>query len=395
VQSQAAFLTVNGAGGPAIASQPQSFTTVAGGTVVFSVGASTGPASNAMSVRVAVSPGSLTYQWYFDGSELADGRGVNGSGSATLMVGGGAAKSGSYVCVVSNAMGSVASREASLVVSQTTNPGRLVNLSARADIGTGSNILIAGFTSGGAGTLGREPVLVRGIGPALSGFGVSGALADPELTLFQGSSAMTANAGWNGDTRIAQTDAAVGAFVLSDPSSTDSAILESGLVKGTYTAQVSGKSGDSGVGLVEVYDATASGAYRPTSPRLINLSARALVGSGSHAVIAGFVIGGSTAKTVLIRASGPALAALGLAGTLADPKLDLFAGSVVIASNSGWAGNPQVASASAASGAFAWTDPMSADSAILVTLEPGAYTAEVSGLSGGSGVALVEIYDLP
>jgi hypothetical protein len=98
---------------------------------------------------------------------------------------------------------------------------------------------------------------------------------------------------------------------------------------------------------------------------------------------------------VLIRASGPALAALGLAGTLADPKLDLFAGSVVIASNSGWAGNPQVASASAASGAFAWTDPMSADSAILVTLEPGAYTAEVSGLSGGSGVALVEIYDLP
>ena len=186
-----------------------------------------------------------------------------------------------------------------------------------------------------------------------------------------------------------------GRLCPSDPSSADSAILESGLGKGTYTAQVSGKAGDSGVGLVEVYDATASGAYRPKSPRLVNLSARAFVGAGSHAVIAGFVIGGSTAKTVLIRASGPALAALGLTGTLTDPKVDLFAGSTVIASNSGWGGSPQIAAASAASGAFAWTSLTSADSAILVTLEPGAYTAEVTGSSGDAGLALVEIYDVP
>lgn len=205
---------------------------------------------------------------------------------------------------------------------------------------------------------------------------------------------MTENAGWGGGTRIAQTGASLGAFVLPNASSADSAILDSALGRGTYTGQVSGKSGDSGVGLVEVYDATAPGAYRPNSPRLINLSARAVVGTGSHTAIAGFVIGGSTAKTVLIRASGPALAALGSSGTLSDPKLDLFSGSTVIASNAGWGGSSQIASASAACGAFVWSSPASADSALLVTLEPGAYTAEVSGLIGDGELALVEIYDV-
>ena len=283
---------------------------------------------------------------------------------------------------------------AALVVSQASDPGRLINLSVRANVGTGANILIAGFVSGGSGTSGTQQVLIRGIGPALAAFGVSDALADPQLTLFQGAAAISSDAGWAGNTRIAQANAAVGAFVLSDPNSADSAIFESNLAKNSYTAQVEGKSGDSGVGLVEVYDDTAPGAYRTSSPRLINLSARALVGSGANSIIAGFVIGGSTSKTVLIRASGPALAALGLAGTLANPTLQLYAGDTMIAANAGWAGDPQIASAAASAGAFSWANPSSADSALLVTLEPGAYTAEIAGAHGNTGLALVEIYDV-
>jgi hypothetical protein len=283
---------------------------------------------------------------------------------------------------------------AALVASQTSDPGRLINLSVRANVGTGANILIAGFVSGGSGTSGTQPVLIRGIGPALTAFGVSDALADPELTLFQGAAAISSDAGWAGNTRVAQANAAVGAFVLNNPDSLDSAIFESNLAKGSYTAQVEGKSGDSGVGLVEVYDDTAPGDYRASSPRLVNLSARALVGPGADTIIAGFVIGGSTAKTVLIRVSGPALAALGLAGTLPDPKLQLFAGDTMVASNTGWAGDPQIAATAASTGAFAWGDPLSADSALLVSLEPGAYTAEISGASGDTGLALVEIYDV-
>jgi hypothetical protein len=284
---------------------------------------------------------------------------------------------------------------AALILSQAPDPGRLINLSVRANVGTGANILIAGFVSGGSGTYGTQPVLIRGIGPALEAFGVSTALADPELTLFQGATPMSSDAGWAGNTRIAQANAEVGAFVLSNPESADSAIFESNLPKDSYTAEVAGKTGDSGVGLVEVYDDTAPGAYRTTSPRLINLSARAKVGADADSIIAGFVIGGSTAKTVLVRVSGPALASLGLAGALPDPKLQLFAGNTMIAANSGWAGDARIASVAAATGAFAWANPQSADAALLITLEPGAYTAEISGASGDSGLALVEIYDVP
>jgi hypothetical protein len=393
--SKPAFLTVTAAsGGPTIGSQPQSVTANSGGTVVLSVGASNGPAPDAFTVRLQVAASTLGYQWYFNGAALADGGGVSGSMSATLVLAGGKARSGSYVCLVANSAGSVLSQQAMLSVSQTTDPGRLINLSTRAGVGTGANILIAGFVSGGSGTSGTQPVLVRGIGPALTGFGVTGALADPKLTLFQGGAAMGSNTGWGGNAQVASTGASVGAFVLADPKSADSALLLPNLAADAYTAQVAGKSGDSGVGLVEVYDATASGAYTPSSARLVNLSARALVGTGSNSVIAGFVIGGSTAKTVLLRAAGPALAALGLGGTLRDPKLQLYSGTTVVSSNTGWGGDPQIASAAASAGAFSWGSAATADSAILITLQPGAYTAQVSGASGDTGLGLVEIYDV-
>ena len=155
---------------------------------------------------------------------------------------------------------------------------------------------------------------------------------------------------------------------------------------------------DGGVALAEVYDATPAGSFSSTSPHLINVSARVEVGTGGNILIAGFVVGGSTAKTVLIRASGPALIPFNVGGTLHDPKLELFStapASALLASNSGWGASPQIAAVAASVGAFSWGNSATMDSAILVTLPPGPYTANVSGASGDSGVALVEIYDVP
>jgi hypothetical protein len=116
-------------------------------------------------------------------------------------------------------------------------------------------------------------------------------------------------------------------------------------------------------------------------------------------VFAGFVIAGPTAKTVLIRASGPTLGmAFSVPGTLSDPALTLnnvtTATTVVVASNTAWDGDPQIATTASQVGAFPW-GPSSLDSAILITLPPGNYTAGVAGASGDTGVSLVEVYEVP
>jgi hypothetical protein len=114
---------------------------------------------------------------------------------------------------------------------------------------------------------------------------------------------------------------------------------------------------------------------------------------------AGFVIGGTTAKTVLIRATGPALALFGVEGTMPDPQLALHTSvnnqDTVLASNTGWGGDPQIAAVSASVGAFPLTNPASADSVVLTTLAPGSYTAVASSVSGAAGVALIEVYEVP
>jgi kumamolisin len=355
--------------------QPSSQTIANGSTAVFNVSASGTPAP--------------TLQWFLNGAAIA------GATSSTLvMTGATAANAGSYTCVATNSITSVTSLPATLNLVTTSDPGRLINLSCRAQVGTGGDILISGFVVGGQGTSGSEPLLIRASGPALVPFDVSGTLPDPQLQVFSGNSQLAINNGWLGSSQIASTVAAVGAFAWSNASSHDSALVEN-LQGGPYTAQISGQSGDTGVALAEVYDATPAGTYTPSSPRLINLSARLQVGSGANILIAGFVVGGSTAKTVLVRASGPALIPFGVSGTLPDPELELFSGSSELTNNRGWGGNTQISSVAGAVGAFAWTNPLSNDSAILVTLPPGAYTAQVSGAGGDTGVALVELYEVP
>ena len=197
-----------------------------------------------------------------------------------------------------------------------------------------------------------------------------------------------------GSSAITNEDSAVGAFALTNTSSHDAALVET-LQSGAYTAQVSGQSGDTGVALVEVYDATPAGTFTQTSPHLVNISTRVQVGTGGNILIAGFVIGGSTSETLLIRASGPALVPFGVTGTLPDPQLQLYSGSTLLGTSNGWFGNLAISNAASEVGAFSWSNPSSHDSAILVTLPPGAYTAQVSGASGDTGVALIEVYEVP
>jgi len=126
---------------------------------------------------------------------------------------------------------------------------------------------------------------------------------------------------------------------------------------------------------------------------LRNLSTRGQVGTGGNILIAGFVVGGTTPKQVLVRAIGPSLANFGIAGALADSQVELFKGTTRVALNDNWAGNAAIAAASASVGAF----PLAAnslDAVILTQLDPGAYTAQVSGTGGRTGVALVELYDV-
>ncbi|HEY3757318.1 MAG TPA: FG-GAP-like repeat-containing protein [Opitutaceae bacterium] len=361
---------------PSFTGQPVSQTMAAGATVVFSAAATGNPAP--------------AYQWNLNANP------ISGATSSTLVVAdAGSANAGAYTCVATNSQGSATSAAAQLTLSSSQDVGRLINLSCRAAVGTGSNVLIAGFVGGGEGTTGTMPVLIRGTGPALAAYGVAGILPDPLLSIYQGSNVIDSNAGWGGSAQITAIAAAVGAFALPDSSSNDSAVYIHDLAAGSYTALIAGASGDTGVALAEVYDATPAGTYTPTMSRLINIAARASAGSGSNVLIAGFVIGGSTSKTVLIRGAGPALIPFGVAGTLSDPKLTLYSGQQILASNQGWAGDPSIAAAAASVDAFSWSNAQSLDSALLITLPPGDYTAIVSGASGDTGVALAEIYDVP
>ena len=386
LSSSAAALSLNaaGSGNPLhFVSQPISQSCASGSTVVFSAltaGSDGGPPT--------------TYQWFLNGVAIP------GTNYPELVIrGAGSSNTGAYSCAAMNSSGAVLSGQATLNVLGGASPSRLSNISCRAQVGAGAGELIVGLVVGGQGTFGAEPVLIRASGPALAPFGVTGFLPDPKLTLVGPAGVIASNSGWGGNAVVASLAASVAAFPWASATSDDSALVEA-LTGGPYTAQIAGSSGDSGISLAEVYDATASGTVMTTTPRLINISARAQVGSGGNVLIAGFVIGGTTSKAVLIRASGPALSAFGVGGFLADPELQLYSGnnngtSSLVASDTGWGGDPQVASAAASVGAFSWGAFGTPDSAILVSLPPGSYTAEVSGASGDQGVALIEVYEVP
>ncbi|MBL9188427.1 MAG: PQQ-dependent sugar dehydrogenase [Opitutaceae bacterium] len=271
---------------------------------------------------------------------------------------------------------------------------RLINLAARAQVGAGADALFPGFVIGPGPD---KTVLVRAVGPAMAGapFNVPGTLADPVLTLLgPDSSTRVAASNDNWAAANAAVFATVGAFALP-PGSRDAAIVAR-LAPGAYTAQVAGTAGGTGVALVEVYDVDPAA---PGAARLINTAVRAQVGTGAGILIPGLVVGPGAAKQVLIRAVGPALGAppFSVPGVLAQPVLTLFSGAQAVATNTAWnsaVNATAIRETARAVGAFALPEG-GRDSAILATLPPGPYTIQVAGTAGTTGVALVEIYEVP
>jgi hypothetical protein len=338
----------------------------------------------------------VTYQWHKNGTPIP------GATAAAYTVATAApADAGSYTVTLTSGAATLTS-PAAVITIEPPLAGRLMNLSVRTTAGTGAQTLIVGFAING---LVDKPILVRAIGPSLAQFGVTGALADPQLQLFAGSTPLTTNDNWATPAAggvsasvAAAAFASAGAFPL-DQNSKDAAIIRAmSPTGGPYSAQVTAATGAGGLALAELYDTDTTPLGVPTLlaiPRLVNVSARAQVGTGAGILIAGFSINGNQPKQILIRAIGPALAPFGVTGALANPKLELYRGSALVQDNNGWAGNADLAAAFTKVGAFALANPASRDSALLVTLEPGNYTAQVSGVNATTGVALVEIYEVP
>ena len=329
--------------------------------------------------------GAAAHEWRRDGVPIP-----GATGPVLALENVTAAQAGRYTVTLANATGT-ATAAATLAV-QAGAESRLVNVATRALAGLGGEALIPGFVIAG----GPKTVLIRAAGPALMGFGVADALADPRLELFDGTRTIGANDDWSAAanaTEIAAAGARTGAFPLA-AGARDAALLIT-LAPGAYTVRAGGAGQTTGVALVEIYDADAQDAAGRGS--FVNLATRGLAGAGANVMIPGYVITGTAAKTLLIRAAGPALAGFGVAGALPDPAIALFAGEEMLLANDNWGDAPNAAllrAATARVGAFALAEG-SKDAALLVTLPPGAYTVSASGAGGSAGVALVEIYEVP
>jgi photosystem II stability/assembly factor-like uncharacterized protein len=257
--------------------------------------------------------------------------------------------------------------------------GHLSGISTRALVLTGDEVMIGGFIiEGDPANVQNKTVVVRARGPSLAPGGITNPLANPTLTLVRNGSVVEINDDWGqaGNAAAIQSSG----FAPSDPA--ESAILMS-LPPAAYTAIVSGVGGGTGVGLVEVYELD-----KPAVP-MVGISTRGKVLTGDDVMIAGFVISGDGPQTVIVRARGPSLAAGGISGALADPFLQIVSGSTVIAENDDWMQHPNALDLQ--SRGFAPTDDKEA--AILVTLNPGLYTAIMKGVGGETGVGIVEVFE--
>jgi len=254
--------------------------------------------------------------------------------------------------------------------------GKATNISTRGIVGTGENVLIAGFTISGKQS---KKVIVRALGPTLSTLGVSGALADPTIAIVNSSNVVVAsNDNWR-DTQ--ETEIAASGY--APPNDLESAIIAT-LAPGSYTAVVTGKNGGTGIGLVDLYQLDA------TTSIFSNLSTRGLVGTGQNVLIGGLIIGNGEPPVIVLRAIGPTLSSFGIAHPLQDPTLELRdANGALIAFDNDWNDNTPTGIK-----ATLLKPNDSHESAIITSLAAGNYTAIVRGKNGTTGVALVEAYRL-
>lgn len=367
VASNAATLTVNVAP-PAIATQPVARTVDGGSSVTFAS---------------AASGSGLTYQWLFNNSAISGATDASYTIPSVT-----SADEGAYSVRITNAGGTITSNPATLTVIPPI--AYLNNLSVRARAGSGSETLIVGVTIGGSPVSTAKSVLIRGIGPTLSTFGVTGVLADPVISILSGTTTITSNDDWDATSGIAATSTAVGAFALP-VGSRDSALFGTGLGSGGYTVQLTGKAGATGNALVELYDTALAPSITATTTRFTNLSARTVGGTGADTLIVGFNVAGTSTRRLLLRAVGPGLAGFGVVGTMSDPKLELYSGQTKIGENDNWDSTATLAAQDSV-GAFRLTAG-SRDAVLVSNLSPGAYTVQVTG--GTTGVVLVEAYEVP
>jgi len=262
-----------------------------------------------------------------------------------------------------------------LFSSLTFAESRLENLSARGFVGIDDEVLIGGFVITGST---QKTIVLRARGPALSDAGVSGALSNPTITLFSGQNPIDTNDDWQDHPNQDQIP-----NNLKPANPLESVILIS-LDPGAYTVIVSGVNGEEGIGLIEIFEVGNNG-----DTRLLNLSARSQISSGDNILISGLIITGIENQRVLIRAKGPSLIDDGVTGALTNPRLTLLSGLNVVDNNDDWQGH------------FRMNDiPPSLkpsndlDSAILIELAPGPYTAIVEGNDATGGIGIVEVFDL-
>lgn len=375
------FTVTVGAFMPVFAAQPTSQTVATGSTAVFNANATY----------------ATSYRWLRNGVEIP-----GATSSAFVINNASAANAGTYTSVATNAVGSVTSAAAVLTVADVApvNVGRLINLSILTDAGAGAKALTVGAVIGPLSSPNTLPLVVRAVGPTLASapFNVPGVLADPQMAFnISGiTTPVATNDNWGGGAELAAAFTSVGAFALP-AGSLDAAILRPapGVTVGGYTVQVTGKGTAVGQVLAEIYDAIGT-ARTADSPRLINVSVLKTLDPGAT-LTAGFVLSGVSARTVLVRAIGPGLnvAPFNIGDAMTDPRLTLFNGAgEKVLENDNWGGATHLRAAGTAVGAFGVANSASGDAMLLVTLAPGNYTTQVTGVNGVGGTVIVEVYEV-
>ncbi|PZR72456.1 MAG: hypothetical protein DLM73_13150 [Chthoniobacterales bacterium] len=368
----------------AASSVDQSFTVARAATTV-SVSSNRNPSKFAESVTFTAGIGSNaagtrtgTVQFKDGGANLGSPQTVNAGATASFSTS--SLSLGTHTITASySGDATFAPAVSALTGGQVVNAlaGQALNMSARARIGTGEEVLIGGFIVRGDVA---KKVLIRGIGPSLSQPGV---LANPVLELHRPDGSVFTNDDWK-DTQPAEIQA-TGAAPISD---FESAIVDT-LAPGSYTVVMKGKGGTSGVGLVELYDLDEL-----AEAQLANVSGRSLVQTGDNIMIGGFILGPNRdPATVVIRALGPSLTRSGVSNVLANPTLDLRDGNGTrILYDDDWKDDPTQAASLSANGLAPEND---LEAALSTSLAPGSYTVIARGKNGGVGIGLIEIYRVP
>ena len=255
-----------------------------------------------------------------------------------------------------------------------------LNISTRMVVGTNDELMIGGFIITGDAP---KKVVIRAMGPVLEKSGLTNFLADPMLELRNSNDVLLQdNDNWRDDqeSEIEGTD--------FEPEDERESVIVTTLNPGAYTALVTGKDGTTGLGLVEIYDVAAA-----ESAQLGNISTRGFVRTGDGVMIGGFILGNNTAEAeIAVRGRGPSLSQSGLDPVLADPMLELRnANGELVVENDDWDSDPASAAKLTANGLA----PMAPKEAgIFTTLPPGVFTAILFGKDEGSGIGLVEVYDI-